>query len=59
VWEEKLDNSTIINTEMVCPNPECQKEVVKNNKKSTDRYAALKKKSEQRAVNRKAAHHTH
>jgi len=55
-WEEKLDNSTIINIEMVCPNPECQKQVVKSNKKTLDRYTSLKKKSEQREVKRRASH---
>ena len=55
--EEKMDNSTIVNTEMVCPNPDCQKQVVKENKKQTDRYAALRLKSEQRATLRKAALH--
>ncbi|MBI4973602.1 hypothetical protein HZC27_03265 [Candidatus Roizmanbacteria bacterium] len=56
-WKEKMDNSTIVNTEMVCPNPDCQKQVVKENKKQTDRYAALRLKSEQRATLRKAALH--
>lgn len=58
-WKEKLDNSTIINTEMICPNPECQKQVAKDNKERVDRYTALKKKSEERAVNRRAAIHAH
>ncbi|OGK62070.1 hypothetical protein A2334_04365 [Candidatus Roizmanbacteria bacterium RIFOXYB2_FULL_38_10] len=54
IWKEKLDNSTIINTDMICPNPACQKQVVEDNKRRTDKYAALKRKSEQRAVDRKA-----
>ena len=57
IWKEKIDNSTIINTEMICPNPACQKQVVADNKNRVDRYTALKKKSEQRAINRKAAIH--
>jgi hypothetical protein len=40
------------NTETICPDPECQKLVNKDNKKLKDRYTALKLKSEQRAVHR-------
>lgn len=54
-WEEKIEGSTIINTESVCPDPECQKLVEADNKKSRERHAAMKLKSEQRAQNRRAA----
>lgn len=53
-WEEKIEGSTITNTESVCPDPECQKLVEADNKKSRDRHAAMKLKSEQRAQNRRA-----
>jgi len=54
VWEEKIDDSVIINTEMVCPDPECQKKVDITNKNRLDKYAAIKLRSEQRVENRKA-----
>ncbi len=54
-WEEKIEGSTIMNTESVCPDKECQKMVEADNKKSRDRHAAMKLKSEQRAQNRRAA----
>ena len=54
VWEEKIDDSVIINTETVCPDPECQKKVNALNKKQQDKYAAIKERSAQRVVNRKA-----
>jgi hypothetical protein len=53
-WKEKVDNSTIINTETACPNKECQIEVDKINKKQQERSAALKRESEKRLQNRKA-----
>lgn len=54
IWEEKIDDSVIINTETVCPDPECQKKVNSDNKKHRDKYAAIKLRSEQRMMNRKA-----
>jgi hypothetical protein len=53
-WEEKYGNSVVINTEKSCPNPDCQKIVDSDNKKQQDKYAAIKMKSEERAMNRKA-----
>lgn len=55
IWEEKVDDSVIVNTELVCPDVECQKKVNIMNKKSSDKYAAIKSRSDQRAVDRKAA----
>lgn len=56
-WKEKIYNSVIVNTEMICPNKECQKQVTKDNKKQVDRYEALKRKSEEHAIERRAAIH--
>lgn len=53
-WKEKAGNSTVTTTEMMCPTPECQKEVDRDNKRQRDRSAALKLKSEQRMLQRKA-----
>lgn len=53
-WKEKLGNSIIINTESICPDPECQKKVDSENKKYRERQAAMKLKSEQRVTSRKA-----
>lgn len=49
-----MGTSTIINTESVCPDPACQKLVESDNKKYRERQAAMKLKSEQRVINRKA-----
>lgn len=54
-WEEKIEGSTIINTESVCPDPSCQKLVEADNKKSRDRHAAMKQKSQERALRRRAS----
>ncbi len=54
-WTEKSSYSTIINVEKICPNPDCQKEVDKDNKKQARKYAEMKLRSENRATNRKAA----
>lgn len=54
VWEEKTTYSTVTNTETACPNPECQKQVTAENKKQTDKQAAIKKRSDERAVERRA-----
>lgn len=53
-WKEKLGDSVIINTEMICPNTECQKEVDKDNKRQREKNIAIKLRSEQRALDRKA-----
>lgn len=52
-WKENVYGSTITNTEKICPNPDCQKEVNKDNKKVREKQALMKLKSEQRATNRK------
>jgi len=54
-WEEKIGESIIINTQTTCPNPECQKEVDKDNKKQRDRMTAMRNKSLERAEERKIA----
>jgi hypothetical protein len=54
-WEEQAGNSTITNREMACPDPACQKVVDHDNKKQSERNAAMKMKSEQRAQLRRAA----
>lgn len=51
-WKEKVWDSVIINTETICPDPECQKLVNRDNKKQRDKHAAMKLRSEQRAVHR-------
>jgi len=54
-WKEKIYSSIIINTEMACPDKECQKKVDSDNKKQRDRNAAMKLRSSQRAMSRKAS----
>lgn len=54
-WEEKLGNSVIVSTQRICPNPECQKKVDSENKKQKDKHEAMRQKSEQRALERKAS----
>lgn len=56
-WTEKVYDSVITNTETRCPNPDCQKEVDRDNKKQKDRHEALRLKSEQRARDRKVTLH--
>jgi hypothetical protein len=51
-WEEHVGNFILTNTETVCPDPECQKLVDKDNKKQRDKYILMKKRSEQRAKDR-------
>lgn len=52
-WKEKVDNTTITNTQTICPNADCQKKVEKDNKKQEARRQALKLKNEERAANRR------
>jgi hypothetical protein len=56
-WTEEVYGSKITNTETRCPNPACQTEVDRDNKKSKDRHDALRIKSEQRARVRKVTLH--
>ncbi len=51
-WEEKIGESIIINTKTICPDPECQRLVNKDNKKQKDKYTALKLRSNQRIKER-------
>ncbi len=54
-WKEKIGSSVVTNTEMICPDPECQKIVNSENKKQQDKYTAMKLRSAQRVLNREAA----
>lgn len=51
-WKERVGNSVVVNTDTICPDPECQKLVNKENKKQRDKHAAMKLRSEQRAKQR-------
>jgi hypothetical protein len=51
-WEEKTEYSTVINTEMACPDPECQKQVEKQNQKQVDKFHLMNRKSEERRKKR-------
>ena len=53
-WKEKMYDSIIINTESVCPDPECQKKVDSENKKQRDKNNAIKQRSVERAQDRQA-----
>lgn len=52
IWEERVGESVIQNTEKICPNKDCQKEVERENKKQSDKYAAMRLRSEQRNTQR-------
>lgn len=54
-WEEQVGYSTVTNTEMACPDPECQKKVDKENQMQTNKYRQMKKKSEERMKERYAS----
>lgn len=54
-WKEKFDNSVIINTEMVCPDKDCQKKVESENKKQKDKNTAMRLDREERSLSRKVA----
>lgn len=51
-WSEKIGSQTVIVTQTVCPNPECQKKVEADNKKQSDKRLALRTESEQRILNK-------
>lgn len=53
VWKEKVEDSIIINRQMICPDPLCQKKVDSDNKKIRDKHALMKTRSEERALKRK------
>jgi 2-phospho-L-lactate transferase/gluconeogenesis factor (CofD/UPF0052 family) len=53
--KEKIGESVIETTLTVCPDPACQKEVDRENKRISDKKRAMQKKSEERAVARRAA----
>lgn len=54
IWEEKIYDSVIVNTKTSCPDASCQKKVDGENKKQHDKNTAMKARSAQRAVARKA-----
>ena len=51
---EKIGNSFVITTQKICPKPECQKIVDRENKKQKDKNAARRLNSENRAMQRRA-----
>ena len=51
-WSQKIGNSTVIITQTVCPNSECQKKVEAENKKKSDIRSAAKLESKQRIIDR-------
>lgn len=53
IWKEKMGDSVIIDTQTICPKPECQKEVDLDNKRQENKLIAMRLKSEQRAQQRK------
>ena len=53
-WKEKVYDSVIVNTEKECPNPDCQKLVNRENNKQKEKYRAIRRKTEERARNRKS-----
>lgn len=53
-WKEQVGYSTVTNTEMACPDPQCQAQVEKENQKQVDKYQLMKKKSEDRMKKRYA-----
>lgn len=52
-WKTKMYDSVIVNTETACPNPKCQRQVNKDNRKEKDRNDAIRLKTAQRIMNRK------
>ncbi|MBI1862719.1 hypothetical protein HYS00_01220 [Candidatus Microgenomates bacterium] len=52
--KERVGNSVIVTTLTVCPDPACQKEVERENRRMRDKKLAMKRKSEERAEQRKA-----
>ena len=53
-WQEKIDNSIIINTQTICPNKECQQKVDFDIKKQRDKNIAMRLRNEQRIQDRKS-----
>jgi hypothetical protein len=51
---EMIGTSKIVCTQKICPNPECQQKVDKENKIQTDKRNELKRQSEERSLKRKA-----
>lgn len=52
-WEEKIGNSVVITTENVCPDPECQKMVEKENKKKIEKMKSNQLKRKNNLRNRR------
>jgi hypothetical protein len=53
--KERVGNSVIITTMTICPDPACQKEVDRENRRMHEKKLAMKLKSEERASQRKAS----
>lgn len=54
-WKEKVGYSYVYNTETICPDADCQKQVNLENKRQRDKKVAMRKVSEERAQKRKEA----
>lgn len=54
-WEEQVGYSVVTNTEMACPDPDCQRAVDAENRKQMDKYKLMKRKSEERMKERYAS----
>lgn len=54
-WQEEVGNSKVTMTETVCPNKECQKKVDQENRRIREKNEAMKQRTEQRLLQRKAA----
>lgn len=54
-WTEQIGESVITNIETACPDAECQQKVDLDNKRQQEKSAEVRKRSEQRALSRKAA----
>ncbi len=53
-WKEKFGYSTVTNVETACPDKDCQKLVEADNQKQKDRTAAMKQRTRQRVIDRRA-----
>lgn len=52
--KERVGNSVIETTMTVCPDPACQKEVERENRKISQKKREMKQRSEERATARRA-----
>lgn len=53
-WNEKFGDSIIVNTEMICPDSDCQKIVNRDIKKQKDKADAMRQRAQDRVRRRKA-----